>query len=87
MDNWARKSAQNDAPPRRQPVSRLCAFTLLIFFSVSWAFLSWQRRVGRAAAPFDTSTYAGPFDGDEHPSGMPTPSLPFLLWETERPKP
>ena len=31
--------------------------------------------------------FAQPFAGDEHPPGMPAPSRPFLLCETEHPKP
>jgi hypothetical protein len=32
----------------------------------------------------DANVFAGPFPGDEHPTGMPAPSLPFLLCETEQ---
>ena len=31
--------------------------------------------------------FAKPFAGDEHPPGMPAPSLSLLLCETEHPKP
>jgi hypothetical protein len=61
-------------------------FPSLSVSPLSWSsyFLSWRRRLGERRR---NSVFAGPFAGDEHTSGMPSPSLPFLLCEAEDPKP
>ena len=41
----------------------------------------------RPPQPARRQVFAVPFAGDEHPPGMPVPSLPFMSRETERANP
>ena len=52
---------------------------------------SLQRRLGYRLPPpppyASSQVFVGPFSGNEHPSGTPGRSIPFLLCKTEHPKP
>ena len=70
---------------RGSPVPLISASFPRSLLSLSLSvFLSWWRRLGERRR---YSVFVGPFAGDERPRGMPSPSLPFLLCETEHPKP
>ena len=68
----------------RVPRSFLCLSPLSR--SDDWAGYSCRRRLRRRPTP-GSEAFVGIFTGDEHPPGIPTPSLPFLLCETEHPNP
>ena len=55
-------------------------------FSDDWVGYRCRRRLRRRPSP-GAEAFVGIFAGDEHPPGIPTPSLPFLLCETEHPNP
>ena len=51
--------------------------------SLPWPSFSWRRQSGAVLH----RVFVGLFADDEHPPGMPSPSLPFLLCETEHANP
>ena len=51
--------------------------------SLPWPSFSWRRQSSAVLH----RVFVGPFAGDEHPPGMPSPSLPSLLCETEHASP
>jgi hypothetical protein len=61
---------------------------ILVLPCSSRAFCLYSSVRDRRSLGFQISIFLlGPFTGGEHPPGTPTPSLPFLLCETEHPNP
>ena len=70
----------------------ICQFSLAPFTTRASLLSScgddWVTADGRRCRPRPgDKLFAGPFAGDEHPTGMLTPSLPFVLCETKHPNP
>jgi hypothetical protein len=80
--NWA---AIGTARARRWSLRSTLSSALSLPYLTFLGFLSWRRRLGERRRP--SHVFAGTFAGNERPLGMPAPSLPFVLCETEHPKP
>ena len=83
---WLELGSLTDSP---LPQAHLCFFPRFPFPLTS--LLQWSSFPGGddwASGGAIRHVFAQPFAGDEHPPGMPAPSLSFpLLCETEHPKP